>query len=215
MKKVILSAILFLFAISLQAGNKNYQKKMTELLTKMETCQTAEDFQEMANKFEIVAKAEKKKWLPAYYQARCLVTITFVNRGATVAEKDGLLDAAETVINEILKKHSKEAEVHVLNAYYLSARLSVDPRTRGQQYSMLSQQAVGKALSIDPTHPRARYMKLANDIGMARFFRGDTKKFCGQAQSLLDSWDDFKPKSKIHPNWGKDQVEEIIASCNQ
>ncbi len=215
MKNLITFTLLFLLAFSLQAGNKGYEQKMGELLGKMETCKTADDFQELANQFERVAQAEKKEWLPRYYQAQCLITATFVDRAASMDEKDALLDGAEEIIQEVMKKNPKESEVYVLHSLYLSARLSVDPATRGQQYSMLSQQAVTKALLIDPENPRANYMKLANDLGRTRFFKGDTSQFCEQAQSLLENWDDFQPASPIHPNWGKDSVEEIIASCNQ
>lgn len=215
MKNVFISLLLLLFATSIHAGNKDYKKRMGELLTQMQTCQTPADFQNLANQFERVAQAERKEWLPAYYQAYCLVTKTFVDREGSASDKDAVLDRAEKVIGEIMEKHEKEAELHVLHAFYLTARLSVDPATRGQQYSMLSQQAIGRALGIDPSHPRARYMKLANDIGTARFFKQDTQKYCGQAQALLDSWDEFKPKSELHPNWGADQVEGIIASCSK
>lgn len=213
MKKLILSTALFFLAVSVFAGNQKYEQKMKQLLGKMQTCQTVEDFQNLANQFETVAKAEKKEWLPAYYQAQCLITTTFMDREASEAEKDEVLDVVETLVEKILKKEPKNAEVHVMHAFYLTARLSVNPMVRGQEYSMRSQQAVGQALGMDSDNPRARYMKLANDIGTARFFGGDTQQFCGQAQELLGGWDNFKAKSEIHPNWGKDQVEEIISTC--
>jgi hypothetical protein len=79
---------------------------------------------------------------------------------------------------------------------------------------MLSQMALGKALAIDATNPRVRYVKLSNDMGTARFFGKDLAPFCEEATELLATWDDFKVVSAIHPSWGKDQVKELTTSCN-
>ncbi|MEM7039464.1 MAG: hypothetical protein AAF570_20995, partial [Bacteroidota bacterium] len=187
--------------------------ELLEIVCGLAAFHVAQQFLQLANQFERVANVETKEWLPGYYQAYCLVTASFVDRGASAMDKDALLDRAESVIDKIFADNPAEVEVHVLKAYFLTARLSVDPATRGQQYSMLSQQAIGRALGINATHPRARYMKLSNDLGTARYFKSDTQKYCDQAQTLLDEWDDFKPQSEIHPSWGKMQVAGIIKSC--
>jgi hypothetical protein len=41
----------------------------------------------------------------------------------------------------------------------------------------------------------------------------DPKSFCPQAKELLAAWDNYQLKSPIHPNWGKEQVEGIVKSC--
>lgn len=106
-----------------------------------------------------------------------------------------------------------EAEVYVLQAFYYTARLVVNPMERGQEYSGLSARAVGKALSLDASNPRAKLIKLQGDIGAAPYMGLDPKSFCPQAKELLADWDNFKPKSPIHPSWGKDQVEGIVKGC--
>jgi hypothetical protein len=37
--------------------------------------------------------------------------------------------------------------------------------------------------------------------------------YCDDARELLAGWDNFKPKSTLHPNWGKDQVAGIVETC--
>jgi hypothetical protein len=56
-------------------------------------------------------------------------------------------------------------------------------------------------------------MKLQMDMGSAPYKGLDPKSFCPQAKELLANWDNFKPKSRIHPAWGKDQLEGIMKGC--
>ena len=146
-----------------------------------------------------------------YYHAHCYILMSFVEQDA--AKKDGYLDVAEKSINKLIEMAPAEAEVFVLQSFYLTGRLVVNPMERGQEYSGLSGQAIGKALALDATNPRAQMMKIQMDMGTARFFGTDPKSFCPQAKDLLANWDNFKPKSPLYPNWGKDQVIGIVKGC--
>ena len=75
--------------------------------------------------------------------------------------------------------------------------------------------AVGRSLGLDPNNPRAKYIRLTNEIGTARFFGSDTAPFCESASELLDQWDFYELKSAIHPAWGKDLVQEIVNGCGK
>jgi len=137
--------------------------------------------------------------------------MSFMEQDAT--KKDGYLDVAEKSISKLLEMAPGEAEVFVLQAFYLTGRLVVNPMERGQEYSGLVAQATGRAMAIDPSNPRAKLMKLQMDMGSAPFMGLDAKSFCPQAKELLANWDNFKPKSPISPKWGKDQLEEIVKGC--
>jgi hypothetical protein len=130
-------------------------------------------------------------------------------------KKDGYLDEAEKSFAKMIELAPNEADVFALQSMYYSARLVVNPMERGQKYSVLSAQAVGMALGMDATNPRAKFIKLRNDMGSAQFFGKDPKEFCPQASELLASWDSYKVKSPLHPSWGKDQVSEIIEECKK
>lgn len=212
MKKTILTFSLLIFASMAFAGGGKFEQKMGETLGKFAQSKTSDEFRAVANQFLMIAKAEKKEWLPYYYHAHILTIMSFMSEGG-IDEKDAILDEADESIQKILEIAPKEAEVHALNAFYLIARLSVDPATRGQKYSMLSQMALGKARAIDPNNPRVRYVKVSNDMGTARFFGQSLAPYCEEANDLLAHWDDFTPVSAIHPSWGKDQVAELSTSC--
>jgi hypothetical protein len=212
MKKIILSIAVVIVSLVSMAQKPEYYQAMGETLGQFTTCKSVEDFQALGNKFEMIANVEKGEWLPLYYHAQCYILMSFMEP-TDVAKKDSYLDVAEKSVTKIIEMAPGEAEVFALQAFYLTGRLVVNPMERGQEYSGLTAQANAKALSIDPANPRAKMMKLQMDIGSAPYMGLDPKSFCPQAKELLASWDNFKPKSSLYPNWGKDQVEGIVKGC--
>jgi hypothetical protein len=211
MKKIVLSIAVVLFSLVAMAQKAEFYQAMGEALPQYGTCKSVADFQALGNKFEMIANVEKSEWLPLYYHAHCYILMSFMEQDAT--KKDGYLDVAEKSVKKLVEMVPNESEVFVLQSFLYTGRLVVNPMERGQEYSGLSGQAIGKALALDPTNPRAKMMKIQMDMGTARFFGTDPKSFCPQAKELLAKWDEFKPKSPLHPNWGKDQVEGIVKGC--
>lgn len=211
MKRFILSLAVVFFSLVAGAQNAEYYKVMGETLGKFANCKTAADFQDLGNKFGMIANAEKSEWLPVYYQAHCYILMSFIDQDA--AKKDSYLDEAEKLVNKLVEMAPNEAEVYVLQSFFYTGRLVVNPAERGQQFSQLSGQAIGKALALEPNNPRARMLKIQMDMGAARFFGNDPNSYCPDAKKLLASWDQYKPKSPLYPNWGKEQVEEIVKGC--
>jgi hypothetical protein len=212
MKKFTLILAVVLVSLVIRAQKPEYYQTMGETLGQYANCQSVADFQALGNKFEMIANVEKGEWLPLYYHAHCYILMSFIEQ-ADAAKKESYLDVAEKSINKLLEMAPGDAEVFVLQAFYLTGRLVVNPMERGQEYGGLVGQATGKALAIDPTNPRAKLMKLQMDMGSAPYMGQDPKSFCPQAKELLANWDNFKPKSPVHPNWGKDQIEGIVKGC--
>lgn len=211
MKKIILSLAVVLLSLVSMAQKPEYYQAMGETLGQYANCKSVTDFQELGNKFQVIAAAEKSEWLPLYYHANCYIIMSFMEQDAT--KRDSYLDVAEKSITSMLEMVPAESEAFVLQAFYLVGRLVVNPLERGQEYSGLSGQALGKALALDATNPRAQMLKIQMDMGSAQFTGQDPKSFCPAAKELLANWDNFKPKSPIHPNWGKDQAEGIVKGC--
>jgi hypothetical protein len=211
MKKIILSIAVVLISLVSMAQKPEFYKAMGETLPQYGECKGVADFQALGNKFEMIANVERSEWLPLYYHAHCYILMSFMEQDA--AKKDSYLDVAEKSVTKLIEMVPAEAEVFVLQAFYFTGRLVVNPMERGQEYSGLSGQAIGKALALDATNPRAKMLKIQMDMGSAQFFGTDPKSFCPQAKELLDKWDEFKPKSPVHPNWGKDQVAGIVKGC--
>ena len=212
MKNNILSIAIIFLALTGKSQSKEFTGAMGEALGQYATCKSVADFQALGNRFGLIANAEKAEWLPLYYQAHCYIIMSFMEP-TDAAKKDNYLDVAEKSVTKMIELAPQESEVYALQSLFYSARLVVNPMERGQKYGALSAQAVGKALGLDSNNPRAKFIKLRNDMGTAQFFGKDPKEFGPQASELFASWDNYKVKSPLYPSWGKDQVAEIINEC--
>lgn len=212
MKTTFLTIVMIICFTGLFRGQA-YENKMGETLQKFGEAKTLVEYQRIANQFNMIANMEKEQWLPLYYHAEIYILMSFMdNSGAE--KKDDLLAEADQSIQKMLKLKPNEVEIIALQAFYYTAKLVVDPMTRGQQYGMLFAQTIGKAMALDGKNPRVRYLKLANDVGSAGFFGQDPKQYKGALELLAKEWDDYKIKSPIHPNWGKTQVEGLITQVS-
>ncbi len=212
MKTFLITLIINLIVITGFSQKPEYYKAMGESLGQYANCKTPEDFQALGNRFSMIANNEKEEWLPLYYHAHCYIIMSFMEP-SDVKKKDTYLDVAEKSVKQLETMVPGEAEVFALQAMLYTARLVVNPMERGQQYSMLVAQSLGRASALDPSNPRAKLLKIQNSMGSANHFGKDPKEFCGQATDLLEGWDMFVPKSQLHPAWGKDQAEELVKSC--
>lgn len=212
MKTAILSIAIILTTLSGMSQSKQFNAAMGEALGLYASCNNINDFQALGNKFGLIANAEKTEWLPLYYQAHCYIIMSFMEP-TDAAKKDSYLDVAEKVNTKMIELVPQESEVYALQSLFYSARLVVRPMERGQKYSTLSGQAVSKALGFEANNPRAKFIKLRNDMGSAQFFGKDPKDYCPQASELLANWDSYKVKSPLYPSWGKDQFAEIVSGC--
>jgi hypothetical protein len=212
MKTTLISIAILLASLTGMSQNNEYNKAMGDALRQYSTCANVADFQALANRFSLIANTEKSEWLPLYYQAHCYIIMSFMEP-TDAAKKDNYIDVAEKSIKKMIELAPNESEIYALQSLMYSARLMVSPMERGQQYSGLSAQAVGMALGLDANNPRAKFIKLRNDMGAAQFFGKDPKEFCPQAAELLANWDNYKIKSPFYPSWGKDQVAEIVKDC--
>jgi GNAT superfamily N-acetyltransferase len=194
------------------AGNPKYEKAMKEALGQLQQCKNIEDFNLSANTFYRIANAEKSEWLPSYYYAYSYVIMSFIENEDRV-KKDEYLDVAASTIDLLLKTHPEESELYALQGFMYTARLVVDPATRGQKYTQLSGQAIGQALAINKTNPRALYIQLSNETGMARFFGNDIAPYCERISQLQENWEAYNDSPQFYPIWGKREVEGLAKDC--
>ncbi len=211
MKTILLTFVILLTTLTGRSQSKEFAAAMGEALGQYASCKTVDDYQALGNRFSLIANAEKSEWLPLYYHAHCYILMSFMDPDA--AKKDSYLNEAENSITKMIELAPKESEVYALQSLLYSARLIVNPMERGQKYGALSAQAVGMSLGMDSNNPRAKFIKLRNDMGSAQFFGKDPNEFCPQAAELLANWDNYKTKSPLYPGWGKGQVAEIVEQC--
>jgi len=169
--KTTISALVIVLSFAAQAADK-YTEQMTTNIGLVYKAQTVEELAQAVNAFERIGNAEKIRWEPFYYAA--FGNIMIANREADGVKKDGYLDQAKNFIEKASAINPGESEILALEGFMHTIRLTVDPATRGQQYSMLSMQAFGKALSLNPNNPRAMSLMAQMQYGTAQFFNSST-----------------------------------------
>jgi hypothetical protein len=214
MKKTTLFLCTMLISSLVMGVDDKYYQKMGETLAEFGTCSSVEDFQNLANKFRVIASVEKEEWLPLYYEAQCYIMISFMG-DLSAEQKDNYLEKASSIIEDMTELAPREAEIEILKAYYLTGSLVVNPPQRAMETTPLIHAAIARALTMEPDNPRALFLRISNEMGTASYFGEDTEPYCTQARELLQKWDNYSLKSPIHPNWGKDEIEGIVNSCGQ
>ena len=211
MKNLLVVFALIFFASCSFGQPTPYQKAMGKALGTLGAAETSEALQQASNQFQRIAKLKPNEWLPYYYQALALGRMSFRDpkRGDELAdEAQRVLDLAKPLATEAKDK----AEIKTMQGMIYTAKLVVDPMSRGQLYSAMAGKAYQEALQLDPTNPRAKLMSIQGKMGAAQFFKQDLTPYINETKELLTKWDDFKPTSRLHPSWGKEMAEQIVAS---
>lgn len=93
-------------------------------------------------------------------------------------------------------------------------RISVDPATRGQEYSMKSAGFLQQANQLDDQNPRVMLMMAHMQYGAAQFFGAGTEEACKQFSSSVAHFEKEEKEGRgILPGWGKLQAESMLAQC--
>lgn len=207
----LLLAALALVASRVSA-NDRYTESMQKNIQTVYTAKTVEEIQSAVNSFERIGDTEKSKWEPYYYAGYGYIMMAI--REKDVSKKDAFLDLSLKSIEKGKGINSSESELVALEGFAHMIRVTVDPATRGQQYSPLAMQAFGKAMSLNPDNPRALAFMAQMQYGMAQFFGSSTAEACGTLTKAFEKFESFKPASPLTPQWGKQMADELKTKCN-
>ena len=210
-----ISTLLMATVISLTAFATNsdaYKKAMGKALAEMQKSSSIEELTNTANQFQRIAKAADQEWLPLYYHAQCYVLMGF-NTNKEVDERDGYLDLAQNSIDDALKLAPNQSELFALQSMLHTARLVIDPMSRGQKMMAASGKAIAQSLAINPKNPRAQYLLLSNEVGQAQFFGKDPLEYCERIHALQANWDDLNVSPEFYPKWGKEEIVSMANNC--
>jgi tetratricopeptide (TPR) repeat protein len=210
-----MKTITFLFAITIYqfatASDEKYIEQMTKHIQAVYAAETIEALQPIVNTFDRIAGAEKTKWEPYYYSA--FGSLMMANKEKEAVKKDGYLDQALAAIEKGKKLNGNESELVALEGFVHMIRVSVDPATRGQQYTGMAFQTYNKALTMNPENPRALGFLAQMQLGTARFFGSPTDEACGTAKKAMEKFASFKSDNPLAPNWGKGMTESLLKNC--
>ncbi|WP_225034826.1 tetratricopeptide repeat protein [Winogradskyella sp. SM1960] len=205
MKKLLL--IIVLITTGIAQAQTNFEKGMSKAFDLWQANKT----DEAENMFERIAKAEPKQWLPHYYIAQINSLKSWGAKDETVLKAQ--LDKAQKHIDEAMLISENNAELLVMQAHVYSNWVAFDGMTYGMKYSAKIAELYEKALALDPSNPRAAFGKAEWAMGSAIYFGKDTAPYCKAIEASIELFNTFKPKSKLHPNWGKERAVAVAKDC--
>lgn len=211
MKNLIL--VILLLTISFYSkANDGYVKAMSAAIEKMYSAREVNAFIDAANSFDRIAAVEKDEWLPSYYAAFCYSMLA--TKKSELEKADIYLDKADAYLLVALEKGGDEVEILVMQAFSSMMRISVDPATRGQEFSMKAAGYLQQASMINSDNPRVMLMMGQLQFGTAQFFGAGTEEPCNTfKKSIILFEEEAKADPGINPSWGKDQALSMLKNC--
>jgi tetratricopeptide (TPR) repeat protein len=206
---LLIAALAFL-AVTVSA-NDRYTEAMQKNIEVVYKAKSVEEIQAAVHAFERIGDAEKSKWEPFYYAAYGHLMIAL--RVDDPATKDKQLDRALETLEKASAVNPGESEIVALEGFIHMIRVSVDPASRGQQYSGLAMQTFGKAIAMDPENPRALVLMAQMQYGTAQFFGAPATEACGTLNKALEKFETYKSTNPLAPVWGKQIAKGMKAQC--
>jgi len=203
--------IALLFSLVCRASDGKFTEAMQACLADMRKSKTVDEMLPVANRFERIAAAEAKEWLPNFWAAYCYNVLSFVEKDED--RRDQFLDKAETLLDKAEKLNSREAEVYILKAYIAQARMAVSPATRWMRQGSIIDESLTKAETLQPQNPRIDYLRGLNLYHKPAMFGGGKNAAKPLLKSALDKYAVFTPASGIHPDWGRERCQATYNKC--
>ena len=126
---------------------------------------------------------------------------------------DAIADKATELIDKADALQPKNSEISCVKSMIASAHMLVNPMQRYMEYGPEIQSYLDDALQQDPTNPRPEYLKGQSLKYTPEQFGGGCANAKPVLESSLDKYNKFTPTSEIHPNWGKQRLETVLAEC--
>ena len=206
-----MAAVSFLTTVTL-AQSEKYLASMKANIAAIDTSfKNPANLLNLANKFERIGTAEKTLWLAFYYAALCQVNYTYMEQDKS--KIDAIADKATELIDKADALQPNNSEISCIKSMIASAHMMVNPMQRFMEYGQEAQTFIDAAMQQDPTNPRPEYLKGQGLKYTPEQFGGGCAAAKPLLQSSLAKHNAFKPASEIHPNWGKQRVEQLISEC--
>lgn len=208
MKQVLV--IVSMFFAGMVAAQSRYETGMAKGLEQFKTAKTVEDFTAASAFFERIGDAEKDKWLPYYYAAYTNYITAWINQKL---DRDKIAEKSNDLITKAEALEPNNSELFCLRQMTATIQMLVDPMSRWQSYGAQATAAIENAIKADPNNPRSYYLKGQNLLGTPEAFGGGKAVAKKLAEKSVELFKTFKPASPLHPDWGKDEADKLLASC--
>lgn len=191
----------------------NFEKAVTDKISKMEQAKTPEDFTAVSNDFSRIGDKEKTQWQPYYYAAQASIEKgRNLMRTGKLTELDAIAAEAQNNLDKASDLSKDNAEIFILQKMIHNLKMMVDPQSRFMSEGMLGADALAKAEKLDPENPRISLLKAEDIYYTPEQFGGSKSKGLEMFQKSLDQFKVYQPKTTLDPNWGKGEAEYFLAN---
>lgn len=211
MKNFVLSFCLLVTTFSMTfAQSAQYQSAMSKQIALLDNPANLgpDKMQEIANTFERIAAAEKTQWLPYYYAAYCYVMNALGEKDKS--KVDAIDDKAEAAIEKAEALSPKNDEIYCVKSLIATARIGVDPMTRGMQYGATAGTLLEEAGQLNKDNPRVDLLQGQSLYYTPEQFGGSKEKAKEKFELALKKFAAFKPASDIAPHWGEAYTKQLL-----
>jgi len=213
MKKLFISLSLLIFSAAVIAQSARYAEFMKKNMAQLDSAQSPEAFQDIANNFERIAGAEKDQWHAYYYAAYAMAMKSFITKDKS--QVDGICDKADEFLSMAESLNSNNSEITTLKAMLLESRMSVD-QSRGMTLGPRASTLLEKALSEQPANnPRALTQMAQMKYYTPVAFGGGKDPGLVYIKKAVAAYASFVPASELDPNWGKGYAEQLLAQWSK
>jgi hypothetical protein len=213
MRKYVLSLALGFMGL-LSYAQTNYEKAMTEKISKLEATRSPEELQALANDFQRIADKEKDKWQPSYYTA-----LAYIQKGRSQMQSgnnqalEETADQAQKFVDAAEAMEKNNSEIHLLQKMIYSLKMMVNPMERFRTFGGKAEEELKKAEQLDPANPRVTLIKAEDVYYTPEQFGGSKTKGMELFKTAMEKFSTFKPKSALDPNWGKTEAQYFLSGA--
>ncbi|MEN0048972.1 MAG: hypothetical protein AAF806_18050 [Bacteroidota bacterium] len=202
---------LFIASISI-AQNANYTAAMEKAIDQLENIESLDEVPAIANTFERISKVAPEEWLPQYYLTYTNVMLAWKGlQESDVSACDRHVEAAQKALKAAKEIAGEHSELYVMEAYIYQARIMRNPMVNGARFSGSVDEALAVAKKLDADNPRAYYLQGQQWLNMPAFLGGGKEKAMPEFKTAEEKFKTFEPTSSLHPNWGRQNNEQVMA----
>jgi tetratricopeptide (TPR) repeat protein len=211
MKKIIFIVVILLSAHNVKGIDTLYYSVLRKSIEQVNKDYKMENYRQLANCSERILLVYKDDWLPYYYGAYAYANMSFIETDEN--SKETFCDKAQELLNEAMKIKPDESELYVLRSLVCFARMAISPMINGPMYLPKANSALNDAERLDPKNPRVYYMRGKSTMNTPKFFGGGNEIALPFFEKALILFRECKPKSTVHPYWGKEDAEKLYNEC--
>jgi tetratricopeptide (TPR) repeat protein len=207
--KTLFTVLLSFLLMASYAQENYYEQAMLNALGKLSQAATISEFTEAANTFERIAQTETGEWLPLYHAAHAWLIMGFTE--PDLQKKDSYFDKAQGLLDRAFKIAPEESELYTLQAFIYPGKISIDPMGLGPVLIGKMNEALDKAIRLNPDNPRSYYLRAVTLVNMPEAFGGGKAVAKPIFEIAQKKFENFMPISPLWPNWGKEMNEEELS----